>query len=157
MMASLKIMPKVVKAANDEGMHPHIPAKYIKREVVKGSLAPIGRFGSPAPTRTNTSTLHLFGPGLAEFADWQVGPAVVPKTRPVQVLSRSGRIISHDLGGLAACCPGTPATASCTCMSRGCQPPSVGRLSPMPMSSTCSGESVACIGACLPTSMRAAL
>ena len=73
MMGSLKIMPKVVKAANDEGMYPHIPSKYIKREVVKGTLGPVGRFGSPAPTATNTSTLRLFGEGLAEFADWQVG------------------------------------------------------------------------------------
>ena len=73
MMGSLRIMPKVVKAANDEGMYPHIPSKYIKREVVKGTLGPVGRFGSPAPTASNTSTLHLFGAGLAEFADWQVG------------------------------------------------------------------------------------
>ena len=74
MMASLKPVVKLQKAWNEAGAPGHMPPRYVKREVVKGTLAPIGRFGSPLPTRTNASTLHLYGAGLAPFAPWQVGP-----------------------------------------------------------------------------------
>ena len=72
MMASLKPVVKLQKAWDAAGAHGTMPPRYVKREVIKGTLAPIGRFGSPLPMRTNASTLHLYGAGLAPFAAWQV-------------------------------------------------------------------------------------
>ena len=66
------MMPATNRALDAAGASVIMPAKYLKREVIKGALGPVGRFGSPAPTRANASTLHLFGAGLSSFADWQV-------------------------------------------------------------------------------------
>ena len=49
-----------------------MPPDYVKYEVLEGAIKPIGRFRSPLQTETNASTLHLYGPGLSSFADWQV-------------------------------------------------------------------------------------
>lgn len=68
-------MAKSAGAFTAAGLAPVLPPKYVKREVVvRSSLGPIGRLGFPIPTRTNASTLRLYGPGLSTFADWQVGP-----------------------------------------------------------------------------------
>ena len=74
MMASLKPVVKLQKAWDDAGAHGHMPPQYVKREIIKGTLAPIGRFGGPLPTRTNASTLYLYGAGLSVFLPWQVRP-----------------------------------------------------------------------------------
>ena len=71
-MGRYNMLPKMNKAGAEMGGPNIVPQKYLKREVVKGSLRPVGRFRSPLPTRTNASTLHLFGPGLSSFAAWQV-------------------------------------------------------------------------------------
>ena len=72
-MGRFSMLPKTSQAEHEAGVFTIAPPKYMKREVVKGALAPVGRFRGPLPTRTNASTLRLFGPGLASFADWQVG------------------------------------------------------------------------------------
>ena len=59
-------------AWNKEGASVMMPPDYVKCEVLEGAIAPIGRFRSPLQTQTNASTLHLYGPGLSSFADWQV-------------------------------------------------------------------------------------
>ena len=74
-MGRYNMMPKTNKALEDLGASVIMPPKYVKRDVVKGTLAPVGRFRGPMPTRTNASTLHLYGAGLTSFADWQVGGA----------------------------------------------------------------------------------
>ena len=71
-MGRYNMMPATNRALDAAGASVIMPAKYLKREVIKGALGPVGRFGSPAPTRANASTLHLFGAGLSSFADWQV-------------------------------------------------------------------------------------
>ncbi|KAK9825364.1 hypothetical protein WJX81_004084 [Elliptochloris bilobata] len=71
-MGNLKLLPKLYEAGVEAGLPPIMPPKYIKREVIKGSLRPVRRFGSPLAMRTNASTLHLYGPDLAAFAGWQV-------------------------------------------------------------------------------------
>ncbi|KAK9825358.1 hypothetical protein WJX81_003161 [Elliptochloris bilobata] len=71
-MANLKLLPKLINAWDKAGAPAIMPPKYIKREVVKGSLGPVGRFRSPLATRTNSSTLHLYGPRLHALAGWQV-------------------------------------------------------------------------------------
>lgn len=63
---------KLADAWNKEGVPVTMPPDYIKCEVIEGAIAPIGRFRSPLQTLTNASTLHLLGPGLSSFADWQV-------------------------------------------------------------------------------------
>ena len=72
-MGRYSMLPKTSQAEHEAGVFTIAPPKYMKREVVKGALAPVGRFRGPLPTRTNASTLHLFGPGLSSFAAWQVG------------------------------------------------------------------------------------
>lgn len=72
-MGRYNMLPKTSKAGDDVGAHSIVPPKYVKREVVKGALAPVGRFRGPLPVRTNASTLSLYGAGLSTFADWQVG------------------------------------------------------------------------------------
>ena len=74
-MGRYNMMPATNRALDAAGASVIMPPKYIKREVVKGALAPVGRFRGPAPTRTNASTLHLYGSALSSFADWQVRPA----------------------------------------------------------------------------------
>ena len=115
-MASLKPVVKLQKAWNAAGAPGFMPPRYVKREVIKGTLAPIGRFGSPLPTRTNVSTLHLYGAGLAPFAAWQVGP-------------------TSGLWGVQACvaarCPRAPMSAHCTCSGRGSPPSRPGRCGPL--------------------------
>lgn len=71
-MSRYNMLPKTSKAGDEAGAFTIVPPKYIKREVVKGALRPVGRFRGPLPTRANASTLHLFGPGLSPFAAWQV-------------------------------------------------------------------------------------
>ena len=71
-MGRYNMMPATNRALDAAGASVIMPAKYLKREVVKGTLGPVGRFNSPAPTRANASTLRLFGAGLSSFADWQV-------------------------------------------------------------------------------------
>ncbi|KAK9834205.1 hypothetical protein WJX81_008121 [Elliptochloris bilobata] len=69
-MAKVKHMPELRSAWVRAGVPPVMPPGHMRREVVTGSLGPIGRFRSPMPTRTNASTLHLYG--LRAFAAWQV-------------------------------------------------------------------------------------
>ena len=71
-MTRYNMLPKTSRAGNEAGASAIVPPKYIKREVVKGALRPVGPFRGPLPTRANASTLHLFGPRLSSFADWQV-------------------------------------------------------------------------------------
>ena len=71
-MGRYNMMPKTNKAGEEAGAPSLVPPQYVKREVVKGTLAPVGRFRGPVPTRTNASTLHLYGAGLSGFAEWQV-------------------------------------------------------------------------------------
>lgn len=71
-VSDFELLAKLTDAWNKEGGPVTMPPKYIKQEVVEGNLAPMGRFRSPLQTHTNASTLHLFGPGLSDFADWQV-------------------------------------------------------------------------------------
>ena len=71
-MSRYNMLPKTSKAGEEAGAPNIVPPKYIKREVVKGALRPVGRFRGPLPMRTNASTLHLYGPGLSSFAAWQV-------------------------------------------------------------------------------------
>ena len=71
-MGRYNMLPKTSKAGDEAGAPNIVPQKYLKREVVKGTLRPVGRFRGPLPTRSNASTLHLFGPGLSSFAAWQV-------------------------------------------------------------------------------------
>ena len=71
-MSRYNMLPKTSKAGVEAGALAIVPPKYIKREVVKGALRPVGRFRGPIPMRTNASTLRLFGPGLSSFAAWQV-------------------------------------------------------------------------------------
>ena len=72
-MGRYSMLPKTSQAEHEAGVFTIAPPKYMKREVFKGALAPVGRFRGPLPMRTNASTLRLFGPGLASFAAWQVG------------------------------------------------------------------------------------
>ena len=71
-MGRYNMLPKTDKAGGEAGGPNIVPQKYLRREVVKGELRPVGRFRGPLPTSTNASTLHLFGPGLSSFAAWQV-------------------------------------------------------------------------------------
>ena len=71
-MSRYSMLPNASKAVDEAGAISIHPPKYIKREVVKGALRPVGRYRGTIPTLTNASTLHLFGPGLSSFAAWQV-------------------------------------------------------------------------------------
>ena len=75
-MTSLKPVIRLQKAWKDAGAPGVMPPQYVKREVVKGTLAPIGRYGGPLATRTNASTLHLYGAGLTSFEAWQARSAL---------------------------------------------------------------------------------
>ena len=71
-MGRYNMLPKTDKAGAEAGAPNIVPQKYLKREIVKGTLRPVGHFRGPLPVSTNASTLHLFGPGLFSFAAWQV-------------------------------------------------------------------------------------
>ena len=74
-MTRYNVLPKLINVTAEAGAPPIMPPNYVHREIVKGQLAPLGRFRGPLTTHTNHSTLHLYGPGLHAFADWQVRPA----------------------------------------------------------------------------------
>ena len=74
-MTRYNVLPKLINVTAEAGAPPIMPPEYVHREIVKGQLAPLGRFRGPLATHTNFSTLHLYGPGLEAFADWQVRPA----------------------------------------------------------------------------------
>ena len=74
-MTRYNVLPKLINVTAEAGAPPIMPPNYVHREIVKGQLAPLGRFRGPLTTHTNYSTLHLYGPGLHAFADWQVQPA----------------------------------------------------------------------------------
>jgi len=81
-MTRYNVLPSLIRYWTDNNAGPIIPPEYMHREVIKGSLAPVGRFGSPLATRTNVSTLHLYGAGLGSLADWQArarGPRAPPR------------------------------------------------------------------------------
>ena len=107
-MGRYNMMPATNRALDAAGASVLMPPKYIKREVVKGTLAPVGRFRGPAPMRTNASTLRLFGPGLSTFTGWQVGPVL-------------------HCDGLRS---RQRAAALCVCAARRCHPLPTGRLAP---------------------------
>ena len=72
LMGKVDVLPKMRNAFVRAGMDNIISARHTRREVVTGTLAPLGRFRGPMAVRTNASVLHLLGPGLSAFADWQV-------------------------------------------------------------------------------------
>ena len=72
LMAKVDVLPKMRNAFVQAGMANIISAKHTRREFITGTLAPLGRFRGPMAVRTNASRLHLVGPGLSAFADWQV-------------------------------------------------------------------------------------
>ena len=72
LMGKVDVLPKMRNAFVRAGMDNVISAKHTRREVITGTLAPLGRFRGPMAVRTNASRLHLVGPGLSTFADWQV-------------------------------------------------------------------------------------
>ncbi|KAK9834170.1 hypothetical protein WJX81_004930 [Elliptochloris bilobata] len=74
-MSRYNMLPKTNHAWNEAGAPPIMPPEHVKREVIKGALGPVGHFRGPLSTRTNASTLHLFGPGLRSFEAWQVEAA----------------------------------------------------------------------------------
>lgn len=74
-MTRYNVLPKLINVTAEAGAPPIMPPDYVHREIVKGQLAPLGRFRGPLVTHTNYSTLHLYRPGLDAFADWQVQPA----------------------------------------------------------------------------------
>ena len=71
-MTRYNVLPKLINVTAEAGAPPIMPPDYVHRAIVKGQLAPLGRFRGPLVTHTNYSTLHLYGPGLDAFADWQV-------------------------------------------------------------------------------------
>ena len=96
-VSGLELLPKLADAWSRGSVPTTMPPEYLKHEVVVGDLASVGRFCSPLPTRTNASTLRLFGPGLAGFADWQVrsapccGAEVMPQDIPIPCTSLGGQ------------------------------------------------------------------
>lgn len=74
-MTRYNVLPTLINVTSKAGAPPIMPPEYVHREVVKGRLAPVGRFRSPLPTHTNVSTLHLYGVALSEFKDWQARTA----------------------------------------------------------------------------------
>jgi len=78
-MTRYNVLPSLIRYWTDSNAGPIIPPEYMHREVIKGSLAPVGRFGSPLATRTNVSTLHLYGAGLGALADWQARARGLPR------------------------------------------------------------------------------
>ncbi len=78
-MTRYNVLPSLIRYWTDSNAGPIIPPEYMHREVIKGSLAPVGRFGSPLATRTNVSTLHLYGAGLGALADWQARARGLPQ------------------------------------------------------------------------------
>ncbi|KAK9818906.1 hypothetical protein WJX81_000729, partial [Elliptochloris bilobata] len=75
-MTRYNVLPKLINVTAEAGAPPIMPPDYVHREIVKGALAPLGKFRSPLATRTNFSTLHLYGPGLTTFEDWKVQATV---------------------------------------------------------------------------------
>ena len=83
-MTRYNVLPTLINVTSKAGAPPIMPPEYVHREVVKGRLAPVGRFRSPLPTRTNVSTLHLHGVALGEFKDWQARAARALAAVPAQ-------------------------------------------------------------------------
>ena len=99
-MGRYNMLPKTSQAGAEAGGPNIVPQKYLKREVVKGTLRPVGRFRGPLPTRTNASTLHLFGPGLSSFAAWQVRST---RTRCASTANKEKRETAAPLLRLHTC------------------------------------------------------
>lgn len=86
-MTHYNVLPTLINATSEAGAPPILPPQYVHREIIKGSLGPLGRFRSPLDTHTNASTLYLYGAGLATFADWQVRVGVGSRAKLYKYLA----------------------------------------------------------------------